>query len=382
MGTKYSSQTISGYNASPPADDGSTAASNQVAWAKHLSKIGNPLKTLAENINTALLTALSTTVRTITASDSTTAADHLCTIQIASTVTTAAITVSLMDATTAANGYIVNVNNQSTIAHTIGVTTASNTINSATASISILPMQSIVFTVNAAATGFIAMRSAYAAYASVAAHATTCNPWVAENVVLTGGAVTFTDIADAPYVGARVRVKQNAAHTWTSGAVFSIKGAANYTATVNDWVEIYATTVSTFELSVIPATATEVIGYSQTVINATFDSTVTKIAEASITTTRRSSVSVDASLDAYCTTAAGKTFRIFIRRDAVAKASGPYQSLDSAAANSRGCAASTFAESGLAAGTYAYQIYAQNTTDATVITVGDVAISVHSTAEI
>lgn len=40
--------TISGYNATPPADDGSQTASNVVAWATILGKIGNPLKTLLE----------------------------------------------------------------------------------------------------------------------------------------------------------------------------------------------------------------------------------------------------------------------------------------------------------------------------------------------
>lgn len=54
MGAKYSSQAITGYNATPPADDGSQIASNVVEWDKHISKIGDPLKTLAEAINTAL----------------------------------------------------------------------------------------------------------------------------------------------------------------------------------------------------------------------------------------------------------------------------------------------------------------------------------------
>lgn len=53
----YTSQSISGYNASPPSDDGSQASSNQVEWAKHINKIGNPLRTLAEAINSAVLAA-------------------------------------------------------------------------------------------------------------------------------------------------------------------------------------------------------------------------------------------------------------------------------------------------------------------------------------
>jgi hypothetical protein len=53
----YSTQSISGYNASPPPDDGSQVAANKVEWAKHKLKIGDPLKTLAEGINTQALAA-------------------------------------------------------------------------------------------------------------------------------------------------------------------------------------------------------------------------------------------------------------------------------------------------------------------------------------
>ena len=55
MGAKYPNQSISGYNATPPPDDGTAVAANVVEWQKHLDKIGGPLKTLAEAINTALV---------------------------------------------------------------------------------------------------------------------------------------------------------------------------------------------------------------------------------------------------------------------------------------------------------------------------------------
>ena len=48
----YTPVTISGYNASSPADDGSRVASNQIEWQKHVDKLGDPLKTLAEDIDT------------------------------------------------------------------------------------------------------------------------------------------------------------------------------------------------------------------------------------------------------------------------------------------------------------------------------------------
>lgn len=53
----YTSVSISGYNSSPPPDDGSQTSANKVEWAKHKTKIGDPIKTLAEGINTNVLAA-------------------------------------------------------------------------------------------------------------------------------------------------------------------------------------------------------------------------------------------------------------------------------------------------------------------------------------
>lgn len=52
--SRYSSQSISGYNTSPPADDGSEVSSNQVSWSKHKTKLADPIKALSEAINTEL----------------------------------------------------------------------------------------------------------------------------------------------------------------------------------------------------------------------------------------------------------------------------------------------------------------------------------------
>ena len=52
MTTIYSSVSVSGYNSSPPADDGSAVSTNQITWSKHKTKIGDPLKTAIEDINT------------------------------------------------------------------------------------------------------------------------------------------------------------------------------------------------------------------------------------------------------------------------------------------------------------------------------------------
>ena len=60
----YTSQAISGYNSSPPSDDGSQVAANRVEWAKHKTKLADPIKTLSESINSAVLAAFAQLVIT------------------------------------------------------------------------------------------------------------------------------------------------------------------------------------------------------------------------------------------------------------------------------------------------------------------------------
>jgi hypothetical protein len=105
-------------------------------------------------------------------------------------------------------------------------------------------------------TNWIVLGLELLATATVAAHATTMNPWVAEKVVASGTAVTFTDIADAPYIGAEVDIYMNAAHIWTQGAVFTVQGAVTFTSTVGTWVTLVArSSVSTFDVLIKKAGA-------------------------------------------------------------------------------------------------------------------------------
>lgn len=57
MAIQYTSQVITGYNASPPPDDGSQVAANKITWVGQKSKLADPIKTLAEAINTELIAA-------------------------------------------------------------------------------------------------------------------------------------------------------------------------------------------------------------------------------------------------------------------------------------------------------------------------------------
>src|SRR5688572_19876488 len=129
MGARYSSVAVSGFNANPPPDNASTGADNQLEWGKHVTKIGNPLKTALEAINTRLLTELDQSARLVLGTDTTVAADHNRTLQLASTITTT-VTISLGDAATMAAGYVVTIANQSaTVAHTISRATGGDTID-------------------------------------------------------------------------------------------------------------------------------------------------------------------------------------------------------------------------------------------------------------
>lgn len=60
MANPYVSQSISGWNTSPPPDDGSQVSANQLKWSNHVNKLSSPVKTLAESINTAVNTAFAT----------------------------------------------------------------------------------------------------------------------------------------------------------------------------------------------------------------------------------------------------------------------------------------------------------------------------------
>ena len=85
-----------------------------------------------------------------------------------------------------------------------------------------------------------------------AAHATTSDIWTGGNTcLLSGSAVTFTDVADAPAVGAVREVIANAAHIITDNAALEVDGNANYTCAVGDLLRFEAKTTSTFRVSVV-----------------------------------------------------------------------------------------------------------------------------------
>jgi hypothetical protein len=88
-----------------------------------------------------------------------------------------------------------------------------------------------------------------------AAHATTSDIWAGgQTCLLSGSAVTFTDIADAPVAGAVRTVIANAAHI--------ITGNANYTCSIGDLLRFEAKSTTAFRVSVM-SHGTGIFGYQQ-----------------------------------------------------------------------------------------------------------------------
>lgn len=152
MGSKYTTQLASGYNSSPPVDDGSSTEANKVKWSTIKTKLADVLKTLAESINTALLTALDQSCRAVAVNDSAGASDHDRTIQ----VNTSSVTITLADATTMAAGYTVSIANQSTGNISVALATATDTIDTVTnATVTISAKEVRRYIVNTTANGYI-----------------------------------------------------------------------------------------------------------------------------------------------------------------------------------------------------------------------------------
>lgn len=146
MATKYTSQTISGYDALPPPDDGTTGDNNKVTWEKHKTKLGNPIKTLAEAINTALLAYVDVAPLPKSANYTTLASDDRRTIEC-----TSSPAITLGASATMGAGYRVTVKNTST--GTVTVPT-SDTINGSAATRTLDAGVVETYEVNSAATGY------------------------------------------------------------------------------------------------------------------------------------------------------------------------------------------------------------------------------------
>lgn len=119
----YTQVSVTGYNSNPPSDDGAQNAANQITWSKHKTKIGDPLKTAIDDLNTNVYAAFAKRFlasKTALAADYTpVAADYGKMLAVSGTRT-----ITLTDSTTLGEGWHVTVVNVST-----GIVTLSGTIN-------------------------------------------------------------------------------------------------------------------------------------------------------------------------------------------------------------------------------------------------------------
>lgn len=143
MSNPYSSQSASGYNSNPPSDDGSEVASNQVYWATIKTKLADPIKTLADSINSAVSSAFGLIFgQTINSQSGNYTIDS--DDQGAFVEFTGVATASLPAAATAGGGFAVCILNNSSALVTIDAN-SSETINGET-SIYLGPGESAVLT--------------------------------------------------------------------------------------------------------------------------------------------------------------------------------------------------------------------------------------------
>ena len=150
MGTKYTTQGRTGYNASPPADDGSAVDSNKLKWSNHKQKLTDPIVTQVDAIETALVAfadlgplAKSTTYPTVVG-------DHLKTIEVTGTTT-----INLGDAATMGAGYTVTIKNAGSGTVTVGRATGGDTIDGVAADDSLGAGEFGTYQVNAGAGGYL-----------------------------------------------------------------------------------------------------------------------------------------------------------------------------------------------------------------------------------
>jgi len=152
VGTKYSSNSTSGYNSVPPSDDGSVTEANKVKYSTIKGKLSDPVKTLADAINAELVTHFDNGPTAVTTNTTLGATHYNKVIQVSGS----GVTLTLTDAATLTAGWycdVVSTDTSNNVA--LARATASNTINETSADTTVYPLQSIKIMVNAAANGFL-----------------------------------------------------------------------------------------------------------------------------------------------------------------------------------------------------------------------------------
>ena len=151
MGTKYTTTTISGYNSSPPADDGTASEANKVKWSTTKDKLADPIKDQVANIDAKLVSMADVGPDAKTSAYTTVAGDHQKTLEV-----TNATTITLLAVASAPAGYTVTIKNAGT--NDVTVTgTGSEQIDGSTLDIYLAPKEVAVVQLNQAQTGYISL---------------------------------------------------------------------------------------------------------------------------------------------------------------------------------------------------------------------------------
>lgn len=267
MGTKYSSNASSGYNSTPPADDGTVSEANKVKYSTIKTKLADPIKTLADTINSELATHFDNGPNNYTTSQTLAAANYNQVNQVSGS----GVTLSLTAATTLTAGWYTDiVSTDTTNSVSLSRLSASDTINETSSDITILPLQQLRVIVNAAATGFLVSESArrtkkhqvgeetqliskslWTAEGAAVASAADCNIWGVTdgNTVHITGTTTIADWGTAPQAGAWMRVIFDGALTLTYNATTNdIEGGADVVIAAGDSCIVYANSALAYQV--------------------------------------------------------------------------------------------------------------------------------------
>lgn len=130
MANPFTKPSISGYNANPPANDGSEVSSNEINWDTHINKIGDPIKDYVDSINNKVESAFADIAfNTVTAKSSAytvQTSDRGALLSVTNTTT-----ITLLAAATAGDGFFIGVRNNGSGTVTVDGD-SSETINGST----------------------------------------------------------------------------------------------------------------------------------------------------------------------------------------------------------------------------------------------------------
>ena len=137
MADQFTKPTISGYNSSPPSDDGSATSANQIFWATIKTKLTDPIKVLAEAIADEADAAFDALVSLFSDTVAKTGAYTVLTsdngVLFLGNATSAAFTFTLPAAASAGDGFRVAIKKTDATANAITIDgNASETIDGAT----------------------------------------------------------------------------------------------------------------------------------------------------------------------------------------------------------------------------------------------------------